>query len=467
MAGIKERLIQFVLRGRDELSPAAQRSTAALEALRQKGERLGAALDQAKSARALAASLAEAGRAADQARSGLQRAEQRATDLRAALDRDPESKGLSIALQEAEREAARANRELNRATAQLGELERAAKAAGIDTDNLADEQRRLSQAVDAGRQAVAENAQQLRELERRQAAAARGAAEHASRIATVREALDGATRRVLAFAGAFVGIDAAVSVFGRLSGAIRTGIVDMLKTGDQMEGLEIRVNSLMGSVELGEKAVSWIKDFTKTAPMTIADVTDAFALLKGFGLDPMDGSLQSLVDKNAQLGGEMDRLKGIIIALGQAWGKEKLQAEEIVQLVERGIPAWQLLAQTTGKTVAQLLSEAAAKTPFMALEELRDRIGGNSRDLIVLDIREKDAFDAGRPPGARHLPRGQLELRVNSELPDPTARIVTVCEFGKISTLAAATLRELGYTRAVALDGGMKAWREAGYPLEN
>jgi len=120
-----------------------------------------------------------------------------------------------------------------------------------------------------------------------------------------------------------------------------------------------------------------------------------------------------------------------------------------------------------GKTVAQLLSEAAARTPFMSLEELKDRIGGNSRDLIVLDIREKDAFDAGRAPGARHLPRGQLELRVNGELPDPTARIVTVCEFGKISTLAAATLRELGYTRAVALDGGMKAWREAGYPLEN
>jgi len=119
-----------------------------------------------------------------------------------------------------------------------------------------------------------------------------------------------------------------------------------------------------------------------------------------------------------------------------------------------------------GKTVAQLLAEAAATVPFMSMEELRDRIGGNSRDLVVLDIREKDAFDAGRAPGARHLPRGQLELRVNGELPDPTVRIVTCCEFGKISTLAAATLRELGYSRAVALDGGMKAWREAGYPLE-
>ena len=50
-------------------------------------------------------------------------------------------------------------------------------------------------------------------------------------------------------------------------------------------------------------------------------------------------------------------------------------------------------------------------------------------------------------------------------LPDPTARILTICEFGRISTLAAATLRDLGFTRAAALDGGVKAWREAGLPL--
>jgi rhodanese-related sulfurtransferase len=63
------------------------------------------------------------------------------------------------------------------------------------------------------------------------------------------------------------------------------------------------------------------------------------------------------------------------------------------------------------------------------------------------------------------LPRGQLELRVNRDLPDPTRRIVVYCELGRISTLAAATLREMGFRRAVALDGGMQAWREAGYPV--
>jgi glyoxylase-like metal-dependent hydrolase (beta-lactamase superfamily II)/rhodanese-related sulfurtransferase len=119
-----------------------------------------------------------------------------------------------------------------------------------------------------------------------------------------------------------------------------------------------------------------------------------------------------------------------------------------------------------GKTVAQMLAEASAKVPFMSLTELNDRLGDNRRDLVILDVREKDAFLAGHIPGARHLPRGQLELRVNEEFPDPTARILACCEFGRISTLAAATLRELGFRRALALDGGIKAWREQGFPLD-
>jgi glyoxylase-like metal-dependent hydrolase (beta-lactamase superfamily II)/rhodanese-related sulfurtransferase len=119
-----------------------------------------------------------------------------------------------------------------------------------------------------------------------------------------------------------------------------------------------------------------------------------------------------------------------------------------------------------GKTVSQLLAEAARAVPFLSLADLNTRLAAKPNDLIVLDVREEGAFKAGHIPGARHLPRGQLELRINEEIPDPTLRIVTCCEFGKISTLAAATLRELGFTRAVALDGGLKAWREAGYAVE-
>lgn len=119
-----------------------------------------------------------------------------------------------------------------------------------------------------------------------------------------------------------------------------------------------------------------------------------------------------------------------------------------------------------GKTVNQLLAEAAASTPFVSLPELARRLAARSNDMIVLDVRERDAFLAGHIPGARHLPRGQLELRIDDDMPDPTARIVVCCEFGKISTLAASTLRQLGFLHAAALDGGLKAWRENGFPVE-
>ena len=119
-----------------------------------------------------------------------------------------------------------------------------------------------------------------------------------------------------------------------------------------------------------------------------------------------------------------------------------------------------------GKTVAQMLAEAAAGVPFMSLVELKTRSEAGTDELIVLDVRERDAYEEGHIPGARLLPRGQLELRVNQDLPDPLRRIVACCEFGRISTLATATLRAMGYQRAVALDGGMKAWREAGYPTK-
>lgn len=103
----------------------------------------------------------------------------------------------------------------------------------------------------------------------------------------------------------------------------------------------------------------------------------------------------------------------------------------------------------------------------MTMAQLKSRIDGKDDDLIVLDVRERDEYKKGHIPGAQHLPRGQLELRVNKELPDPTRRIVTCCEIGRISTLAASTLRQMGFQRVAALDGGMQSWREAGFPTKS
>jgi glyoxylase-like metal-dependent hydrolase (beta-lactamase superfamily II)/rhodanese-related sulfurtransferase len=149
--------------------------------------------------------------------------------------------------------------------------------------------------------------------------------------------------------------------------------------------------------------------------------------------------------------------------------RERAEFIEMMRNLDLSMPTHLTEALRTnlsgGKTVAQLLADAAAVVPFMSLTELKAHSDARNADLVVLDVRERDAYLNGHVPGARLLPRGQLELRVNEELPDPTRRILTVCEFGRISTLAAATLRQLGFQRAIALDGGMKAWREAGYAV--
>lgn len=119
-----------------------------------------------------------------------------------------------------------------------------------------------------------------------------------------------------------------------------------------------------------------------------------------------------------------------------------------------------------GKTVAQLIAEASRDVVFMSMDEVKARLDRATHDLVLLDVREKEAFDRGHLPGAKHLPRGQLELRVDKELPDPNARILAYCQLGRVSTLAAATLRTMGFQRAVALDGGYDAWVTAGYPTE-
>ena len=121
--------------------------------------------------------------------------------------------------------------------------------------------------------------------------------------------------------------------------------------------------------------------------------------------------------------------------------------------------------RTGGKTVRQMIAEAGRGIAFLSMAEARRHVDAGGADLVLLDVRDREAFRAGHLLGARNIPRGELELRADRELPDPTARIVTYCQFGKVSTLAAHTLRTMGYARAVALDGGLDAWVSAGHPV--
>jgi len=68
-------------------------------------------------------------------------------------------------------------------------------------------------------------------------------------------------------------------------------------------------------------------------------------------------------------------------------------------------------------------------------------------------------------PGAVHLGRGVLERDVETRFPDPATPLVLYCGGGFRSALAAWNLVKMGYTDVVSMDGGIRAWREAGHPL--
>lgn len=83
-----------------------------------------------------------------------------------------------------------------------------------------------------------------------------------------------------------------------------------------------------------------------------------------------------------------------------------------------------------------------------------------------LDVREESEFAKDRAKGARHVGRGILERDIESLIPDRSAEIVLYCGGGFRSALAADSLRQMGYTNVSSMDGGIRAWREAGYPIE-
>jgi rhodanese-related sulfurtransferase len=91
---------------------------------------------------------------------------------------------------------------------------------------------------------------------------------------------------------------------------------------------------------------------------------------------------------------------------------------------------------------------------------------GELRDATVLSVATSDVYTAGHVPGAAWVCRSRLEPVVTRRLPRRDGPIVVTCGDGRESTLAAMTLRGLGYSDVRALEGGMRTWVEAGRPVE-
>lgn len=118
-----------------------------------------------------------------------------------------------------------------------------------------------------------------------------------------------------------------------------------------------------------------------------------------------------------------------------------------------------------------LVKEAKQQIENLTPAQVKEEINNGKAQLI--DIREAEELTAtGKIPGSTHAPRGMLEFYADASLPynkpefDKSKRIILHCASGGRSALAAKTLKEMGYENVAHMDGGIKAWKEAGMPVE-
>jgi rhodanese-related sulfurtransferase len=110
-----------------------------------------------------------------------------------------------------------------------------------------------------------------------------------------------------------------------------------------------------------------------------------------------------------------------------------------------------------------LVNDAKTRVNEVNIDETKARMA--SGDAVrLIDVREDKEWEAGHVAGAEHMGRGVIERDIEEKIPDKNAEIILYCGGGYRSALAADNLQRMGYTRVSSMDGGWRAWNEAGYP---
>jgi molybdopterin/thiamine biosynthesis adenylyltransferase/rhodanese-related sulfurtransferase len=116
-------------------------------------------------------------------------------------------------------------------------------------------------------------------------------------------------------------------------------------------------------------------------------------------------------------------------------------------------------------TYRELLEQIRAGIEEVDAVRARELLDSPAAPLLV-DVREQDEWSEGHLPGAIHVPRGNLESRIERAAPDHAQPVILYCQSGNRSVFAAKTLEELGYENVVSLAGGYTDWKRNGFPTQ-
>lgn len=114
------------------------------------------------------------------------------------------------------------------------------------------------------------------------------------------------------------------------------------------------------------------------------------------------------------------------------------------------------------RTFKDIMNDARKIVPEATVDQVKQRLAGNGKQVHLIDVREKEEYREGHLPGSVSVPRGFLEMQIEEKVPDRDAEMIVYCQGGTRSLIAGKILKDMGYTNVVSMAGGFGAWKGAG-----
>lgn len=112
----------------------------------------------------------------------------------------------------------------------------------------------------------------------------------------------------------------------------------------------------------------------------------------------------------------------------------------------------------------RIVEDAKKRVRETTVDEVKSKLDRGEKFLLI-DVREDNEYAKDHLPGAIHLGKGIIERDIELRVPDLNAPMILYCGGGFRSALAADNLQKMGYTQVISMDGGIRGWREKGFPL--
>jgi rhodanese-related sulfurtransferase len=112
----------------------------------------------------------------------------------------------------------------------------------------------------------------------------------------------------------------------------------------------------------------------------------------------------------------------------------------------------------------QIVEDAKKRVREVSINDVKTKLDRGNK-LVLVDVREESEYAKDHLPGAIHLGKGIIERDIEERVPELNAPLVLYCGGGYRSALAADNLQKMGYTNVLSMDGGIRDWREKGFPL--